>query len=177
MLYLNVTCCKKDGNQTHICWCSSKASNSKDYRKWWQGLKFMNLPGITNEFLIIHKEFKVNHFSYPQLPSRSHSDIIGNTLLGIVWKKGKHYHSTMLLKADLACPQLSCNIDRSMIFLLSLCPFTLSIHLLCLLSPHRKYSSPVVTVLVSGDHKNSVLSHATEMPTNSKYRNPSRKRP
>lgn len=99
----------------------------------------------------LHMEFKVNHFSYPQLPSRSHSDISRNTLLGIVWKKAKHYYSTMLLKASLAYHQLSCNIDRSTIFLLSLYPFTLPTHLLCLLSLHWKYSSPLVTVLVNED--------------------------
>lgn len=84
----------------------------------------------------------------------------------------------MLLKAVLAYHQLSHNIDRSTIFLFSPLPL------------HSSHPSavPAVTSLEIviaccysvGQWRldtNSVLSHATEIPTNNKYRNLSRRAP
>lgn len=132
-MYLKVPSCKKDGNQIRICWCSP-ASGSKGYRKQQQGrgLKFLNLPGdykwisyrpqdwgirISCPWFscYLHMEFRVNHFSPPQLPPSRHSDI--QPLLATVWKKAKHYYSALLLKAGLAYHQLCRNIDRSTIFI------------------------------------------------------------
>lgn len=112
MLYLEVKGCKKDGNQSCVCWYSP-ASGSKGYRKRQQGrsLKYLNLPGdykwisyrpqdwgirISCPWFscYLHMEFRVNRFSSPQLPSSRHRDT--QPLLGTAWKKAKHYHSTLL---------------------------------------------------------------------------------
>lgn len=142
MLYWKVTGCRKDGNQTRVCWCSP-ASDSKGYRKQQQGrgLRSLNLPrdykwisyhpqdwGIRISWpwfsCYLHMEFRVNHVSSPQLSLSRHSDM--QPLLGTAWKKAKHYCSALLQEADLAYPQLCWIADRSIIFILSPLPLHFS---------------------------------------------------
>ena len=188
MLYLKATGCKKDGNQTRVCWCSP-ASGSKGYRKRQQGrgLKFLNLPGDYKLIsyrpqdwgiriswpwfsCYLHMEFRVNCFSSPQLPSSRHSDI--QPLLGTVWKKAKHYYSTLLLKVGLAYHQLCQNIDRSTIFIHSTLPLHSS-HPSAVPAFHAVTSLKIVMACCYsvGQQRldtNSGLSRATEIPTNKK---------
>ena len=192
-----MTSSKKDGNQTRIYRCSP-ASGSKGYRWQWQGrgLKYLNLPGFYKwlsshpqdwEISIscpwfscyLHMEFRINRFSSPQLPSGRHSDI--PPLLGTDWKKAKHYYSTLLQKVGLAYHQLCQNPDRSTMFILSPTP-PRSSYLPAV--PMVRAASSLETVMAccysTGQqtlNPNSGLSHATEIPTNKKYRNSSRKRP
>lgn len=143
MLYLEVTGCKKDVDQNHVYWYSP-ACGSKGYRKRWRcrGLKYLNLPedykwisyhpqdwGIRISYpwssCYLHMEFRVNHFSFPQLLCSRHSDV--QPLLGTIQKKVKHYYSTLFQKAGLPYHQLCWNTDRSITFMLSPWPL-LSFH-------------------------------------------------